>query len=301
MALQSTKPGGQGGSVLNLIGMSNESYTSDQRAGNKLLMSVSFPGCHGADQGRSGNDSLQWDGKVASVPAEMRIDGTPRLELRLSPDSAPLLWPVLTASLLTLFCRSPGVWVAFWCFQFDVPTPSLPFLSASYLGDLGLQWPSQIMKWPWSDLSPRHCAATILALDCLTLTSLKLGEIFYRIWAVVIPGPYSQLQSAVFDALAELGLAGPLRAWTLLIDSASFSTPPYSRRWNCLGGHERKSTAKTISKPSAPCPADSGSPLPSHFHQRTERLLVNNFSFSDLFTWSNTTATAQNVIMLTSC
>lgn len=80
-----------------LIGIScDSSYISDQipsRARDGLFMSVSFPGCHGKNQGRSGNGL--YGGKVTPILAEMA-----KVEAETQPWLwSLLLWPVLKAVL----------------------------------------------------------------------------------------------------------------------------------------------------------------------------------------------------------
>lgn len=192
-----------------------------------------------------------------------------------------LLWPVLKA--FSSLC-SVGHQVAAWHFDFVIlsyPFPS--FLLHAWMVtvsdndvtlDMELKHLRMTQQKDEKILSPGHHAATILAPQIWTAylwNPLLLYLSHCYSWALVLA------RRCCFwcPGRARAGWA-PCVPWLSCL-AVLLSWPHRSCVWNCLSvctwvEIQSHNNFKAVSL----CPEDSCSPLPSHFHQRTKRWLVNN-------------------------
>lgn len=126
------------------------------------------------------------------------------------------------------------------------------------------------MKGSWVlELCHHHISSW--NLKCLPL---KSSPIVFK--PLLFPGPSPSQKMLFLMPWQSQSWLGPLCALTIMLGSAFFLTHR-SRVWSCLSvctwaEIQSHNNFKAVSL----CPVDSCSPLPSHFHQRTKRWLVNN-------------------------
>lgn len=207
-----------------LIGISCESsYISDQipsRARDKLFTSVSFPGCPGEDQGRSGKGSLVW--RQGDLYPSRSAQGW-SWDSALTSVTAPLTCPQGFSSLCSV-----GHQVTAWHFDFVIlPYPFPSFLLHAWMvtisdNDVTLEMDdtAERGKDPESWTLCRHHISP-WNLNCLPLKSSPI--VFNPLWFL---GPSPSQKMLFLMPWQSQGWLGPLCALTIMLGSASFLTPP---------------------------------------------------------------------------